>query len=137
MVGDEDEQPGPVRLVDATRRVRDDERLHPEPSEDADAEHGTVGADSLVEMCSTAHEHDRNAVELAEHEYARVSDGRRDRPAGYLAVRDLDTVVERVGEPAQPAPEDDSDSRLELGLRPDPSDGSLDAHVEPSATRAS
>ena len=67
--------------------------------------------------------------------------GRRDGPAGDLRVGNRDRVRQLVvGEPTEPAPEDDADSRLESGLLSNARNGVLDApsgaHVEPSARRA-
>ena len=112
--------PGRKSALIAARGVRHHERSDPEPPEHAHAEHHAIGADSLVEVRPAAHHHDRHAVERPEHQHARVADRRRDRPAGDLRVRDLDRVLELVGEPAEPAPEDDADARLELRLLPDP-----------------
>ena len=140
MIGDEDEQPRPVRLVDPARGVRDDERAHAEPAEHADAEDRPVGVDPFVEVRPPAQDRHGDAVHVAEHEHARMADRRRDGPARDLGVRDLDPVLDLVGEPAEPAAQDHADPRLEVGLLADPLDGLVEqagGHAEPSASRCS
>ena len=137
MIGDEDELAGREVGIDATRRVRHDERADPESSEDPDTERDPVGSDPLVQVRPPAHDRHRHAVERAEHEDARVPDRRRDGPVGDLGVRNLDAVLELVREPAEPASEDDADARLDRDLLANEPDGVVQAHVEPSATRRS
>src|SRR3990172_8381547 len=98
MVRDQHEHPWTDRLVDPTGRVGNDQRPHPEPSEDANAEDGAIGTHAIVEMGAPPHDRYRDAVDLPEDEHARVTDRRGDRPAGNLLVRDLHTVLERVRE---------------------------------------
>ena len=65
-----------------------------------------------------------------------MPDGRRHRPAGNLAVRDLDRVLDAVGEAAEPGAEDDRGAGHERRPRADERDRVVD-HADPSATRAS
>ncbi len=137
MVGDEHELPRAERLVDRARGVRDDERAHAELPENANAEDRAVGADALVEMGPPAEHRDRHAVDGPEHEHARVSDRGGGRPTRDLGVRHLDAFLDLVGEPAEPAPENHADARLERRRLADPRDRLLEHQVEPSAIRVS
>ena len=74
--------------------------------------------------------------ERPEHERARVPERRRDGPARDLAVRDLDRILDPVGEPAEAGAEDDGGPGHERRPLADRGDGVVD-HAEPSATRAS
>ena len=112
VIRDEDELPGPVVRVDPARGVRHDERADAERAEHPDAEDDAVGADALVQVRPAAHDGHRHASERAEHEHSRMPDGSGHRPARDLRVRDLDAVVELVGEAAETAPEDDAHPRL-------------------------
>jgi len=113
VVRDEDELAGLELGVDASRRVRHDERADAERAEHAHAEHDAIRADPLVEMRPPAHDHDGNTVERPEDERARMPDRGRDRPAGDVGVRDLHAILELVRETTEPAAEDDTDERLE------------------------
>ena len=123
-------------LANAAAGVRDDERAGAEPAEDPHAEHDAVGRVALVEVRAALHHRHRHPGEGAEHERARVPERRRDRPAGDLAVGDLDPVLDPVGEPAQARAEDDCGAWYERRALADRGDGLVD-HAEPSATRAS
>ena len=137
VIRDEDEQAGPVVGVDPACRVRHDERANPEPTEHPHAERNPIGGDALVEVRTPAHDRDRHAAERPEHERPGMSHRSRDGPAGNVLVRDLDTRVELVREPAEPAAEHDTDERLERRLLSNPRDGLVQAHADPSATRLS
>ncbi len=88
-------------------------------------------------MGAALQDRDRNALDRPEREQARVADRGRDRPAGDLAVRDLDPSSKLVGEAAEPAPEHDPDARHELRPLADPAYGVVENHDEPAARRAS
>ena len=105
----------------------DDERADPERSQHAHAEDDAIGADSFVQVRPALHHDDRSTLERPEHEHARVPDGRRHRPARDLRVGDRDRVRQLVGEPTEPAPEDDADARLDSGLLSNAGDRVLDA----------
>ena len=124
MVGDGDERPGLERGVDRTAGVGEDEARDPEPSEDPDAEHDLRGRQTLVQVRAAPHHGDRDAAERPEDERARVAHGGRHGPARDLGVRDLDGILDRVGEPAEAAAEDDADARpgaaSRLGARQPP-----------------
>jgi hypothetical protein len=137
VIRDEDEQSGSVVGVDPARGVRHDQRANPEPTEHAHAERNPIGGDALVEVRTPAHDRDRHAGERPEHQRPGVPHRSRDGPTGNVLVRELDTCVELVREPAESASEDDTHERLEGRLLSDPRDRVVQAHVEPSATRLS
>ena len=137
MVRDEDELAGPVPGIDPTRGVRHDERANPEATEHPHAERNPIGSDALVEVQAPAHDGDGHAAERPEHERPGVSHRSRDGPAGNVLIRELDTCVELVREPAESAAEHDAHERVERRLLSNPRDSVVDAHAEPSATRLS
>ena len=63
------------------------------------------------QMRPSLHHCDRSTAERPEDERARVSDRRRRGPARNLGVRNLHGTLDRVGEPAEAAAEDDADPR--------------------------
>jgi hypothetical protein len=137
VIGEEHEHARPEALLDRPGRIGDDERSHSQPSEHPHPEHRLVGADPLVEVRAALEDRDRHVVDLPEDEHARVPHRGRDRPAGDLAVRDLDPVPELVREAAEAAPEHHADPRLELRHLPDPQNRLVEHYAEPSATRPS
>ena len=138
VIRDGDEPAGRHRRVDRAAGVRQDEAPHSEPSQDPDAEDDAVGRMTLVEVRPTLEHRDRCPAEAADDEHARVADRRRERPAGDLLVRDLDRLLDRVGERSQPAPEHDADRRLHTAPCPHDLDGVVElAQVDPSCPRCS
>ena len=137
MIRDEDELPGPEVHVDPAGGVRHHEGADAERAEHPDAEDDAIRADALVQVRPAAHDGHVDATERAEHEHSRMPNGGGHRPARDLRVRDLDAVVELVGESAETAPEDDAHPRLSLRGLPDPRDRGFEAHADPSATRRS
>ena len=136
MVGDGDEPPGLERGVDRTAGIGEDEALDPEPPEDPDAEHDLRGRHTLVQVRTAPHHGDRDAAERPEDERARVAHGSRHGPARDLGVRDLVGVLDRVGEPAEAAAEDDTDARPGAALRLERGNRLVElAQAEPSARR--
>jgi hypothetical protein len=142
VIGDEDELARPVRLVDRARGVRDDERADAEAAEHTHAEHRPVGRDALVQMRPPPHHRNGHVVDRAEHEHSRVADCRRYRPARNDGVGNLEAVLDLVGEPAEPASEDQPHARLETGALSNCANGIVErararSHAEPSASRSS
>ena len=129
--------PGRKSDVDPACGVRHHERADAERTEHPDTEDDAIRADALVQVRPAAHHGHRDPTERAEHEHSRMPHGGGRRPARDLRVRDLDAVVELVGESTETAPEDDADPRLSLRRLPDPRDRGFEAHAEPSATRRS
>ena len=141
MVGDEHERSLAVGGVDTARGVREHERVDAQPAEYPHAEDDPVGRVPLVEMRPSAQQKEREARERSDDQRARVPDCGGGRPAGDLAIGDLDRVVELFRERAQSAAEHDGELRAERRSIADrlrrPVELGDDAHAVPSARRNS
>ena len=123
-------------FVDASTRIRRDEHIGSESSEHPHPEHDRLSGMAFVEMRPSPHHGDRHPGERSDHERAHVAEGRRCRPPGNLGVRDLDRILDVVGEPSQAGPENHRCPRDDRGPLTDRGDCEVD-HADPSATRAS
>ena len=137
MIGDEHELTRLERLVDGAAGVRQHERADAEPAEHAYSEDDLVGRVPFVEMGSALHHDDGDAGGRADHERPRVPDGGRRRPAGNLAVRDLDRIFDGVGEPTETAAEHDADGGSHRRSLSDRGDRCFKGRDHVAATRRS
>jgi hypothetical protein len=101
VVRDEHEISRSKVLADTTACVREDERFGPESPEDPHAEDDPVGGMPLIEMRTALHDGKWYIRKRPEHQGAAVPQCCSDGPARDLAIRDLDSVLDPICEPAE------------------------------------
>ena len=106
VVRDQHELAGREILAHPAACIRGDKGAGAEAPEHPHAEDGPVGGMTFVEVCTPFHHGERHARERSDHERPRVSERRRNGPARNLAVRDLDGVLDAVGEAAETGAQD-------------------------------
>ena len=139
MVADRDECPRLDGRVDRAAGVREDQAAHAEATEHPHAEDDVRRRQPLVEVRTALHHGDGHVAEAPEDERARMADRGRGGPPRDVAVRQLDRLRDRVGKPAEAAPEHHADPRPQLGAGGDRGNRGVErlAQTDPSAARAS
>src|SRR4030095_11540897 len=95
------------RRIDSSRRIRQDELLHPQPSHDPGRKHDGRQVVTLVEMDASRERRDTLAGDVANHQPPGMADHVRCGPVRKLRVGRGDGVKQRVREVAEAGTEND------------------------------